>query len=84
MNLALQKLDSNDSSASGQSDSNDGEVLMSGTNTPEQTRVEEVNNHSSLDAARTRASSPKANSFVSKQPSKNYCINSWKEKPMPS
>ena len=65
VNLTLQNSDSDDSSASGQSESDDGEVLMPGTNTPEQARVEEASNHSSLDAARPRASSPKTNSFMS-------------------
>ena len=65
MNLALQKTDSDDSSTSGQSDGDDSELLMPGLNTPEQARVQEASNHSSLDATRPGASSPKANSFVS-------------------
>ena len=65
MNLALQKSDSDDSFSSDQSDSDDSETARPGMNTPGQARVKEASHHSSLDATRPGASSPKANSLVS-------------------
>ena len=65
VNLALQKSDSDDSFTSGQSDSDDSEAARPRMNTSGQVRIEEASHHSSLDATRPGASSPKANSLVS-------------------